>query len=63
MKEGIRSMDRLKLHLEYVREKMIRSGLENGLQSPKTIRLSKQLDQILNQYQKHEKSPLIITKK
>ncbi|WP_096550541.1 aspartyl-phosphate phosphatase Spo0E family protein [Ureibacillus thermosphaericus] len=56
-------MDRLKLHLEYVREKMIRSGLENGLQSPKTIRLSKQLDQILNQYQKHEKSPLIMTKK
>jgi hypothetical protein len=63
MKGGIRGMDRLKLHLEYIRKKMIRSGLENGLQSPKTIRLSKQLDQILNQYQKHEKSPLIITKK
>ncbi|SOB91882.1 stage 0 sporulation regulatory protein [Ureibacillus xyleni] len=36
--------------LEQTRQLMIESGMENGLQNPKTIRLSKQLDRIMNQY-------------
>lgn len=44
----------LERKLEQVRQRMIRSGIENGLQSPKTIRLSKQLDHIMNQYTQPE---------
>lgn len=44
----------LERKLEQVRQRMIRSGIENGLQSPKTIRLSKELDHILNQYTRPE---------
>ncbi|WP_342463129.1 aspartyl-phosphate phosphatase Spo0E family protein [Ureibacillus sp. FSL K6-8385] len=54
-------MEKLLTQLEHVREKMIRSGLENGLQSPKTLRLSRELDQIINQYV--QKSRLFIAKK
>lgn len=36
--------------LEQTRQLMIESGMENGLQNPKTIRLSKRLDQLMNQY-------------
>ncbi|MFP3918719.1 aspartyl-phosphate phosphatase Spo0E family protein [Lysinibacillus telephonicus] len=36
--------------LEQTRQLMIESGIENGLQNPKTIRLSKRLDQLMNQY-------------
>ena len=37
--------------LEITREKMIRSGIENGISNVETIRLSKKLDQLLNDYQ------------
>ncbi|MBO2534381.1 aspartyl-phosphate phosphatase Spo0E family protein [Rummeliibacillus suwonensis] len=37
--------------LEKTREKMIRSGIENGFSNVETIRLSKKLDQLLNAYQ------------
>ncbi|MGG0656833.1 aspartyl-phosphate phosphatase Spo0E family protein [Rummeliibacillus pycnus] len=37
--------------LEKTREKMIRSGIENGFSNVETIRLSKKLDQLLNTYQ------------
>ncbi|MEK4228548.1 aspartyl-phosphate phosphatase Spo0E family protein [Solibacillus sp. FSL H8-0538] len=36
--------------LEFQRHLMIKSGLENGLQSEKTILLSRQLDLIINAY-------------
>ncbi|RUL51850.1 MULTISPECIES: aspartyl-phosphate phosphatase Spo0E family protein [Lysinibacillus] len=35
--------------LEETRQLMIESGMENGLQNPKTIRLSKKLDRLMNQ--------------
>lgn len=44
MEEGILKQ------LELTRELMIRSGIENGLQNAKTIRLSQQLDKLLNIY-------------
>ncbi|RQW75479.1 aspartyl-phosphate phosphatase Spo0E family protein [Lysinibacillus composti] len=31
---------------------MIQSGMKNGLQNPKTIRLSRQLDELMNRYEK-----------
>ena len=37
--------------LEMIRKLMIQSGIENGLQNPKTIRLSRQLDRIMNEYE------------
>jgi len=43
-------MEELLIQLEHLRERMIRSGLEHGLQAPKTVQLSKQLDKIINQY-------------
>ena len=39
--------------LEQKRQMMIESGIVNGLQNPKTIRLSKQLDRLMNQYEGH----------
>lgn len=36
--------------MEQTREMMIRSGVENGLQNANTIRLSRQLDQLMNTY-------------
>ncbi|WP_075617374.1 aspartyl-phosphate phosphatase Spo0E family protein [Paenisporosarcina indica] len=37
--------------LENTREKMIQSALENGFRDVNTIRLSKELDRLLNLYQ------------
>ncbi|CAM5189934.1 Spo0E like sporulation regulatory protein OS=Ureibacillus acetophenoni OX=614649 GN=SAMN05877842_101287 PE=4 SV=1 [Ureibacillus acetophenoni] len=37
--------------LESKRKLMIQSGMENGLQNNKTIRLSRELDRIMNQYE------------
>lgn len=37
--------------LEMKRRLMIQSGIENGLQNPKTIRLSRELDRIMNEYE------------
>ncbi|KOS69669.1 hypothetical protein AEA09_14520 [Lysinibacillus contaminans] len=36
--------------MEQAREMMIRSGVEKGLQNANTIRLSRQLDQLINTY-------------
>nr|WP_232337136.1 aspartyl-phosphate phosphatase Spo0E family protein [Lysinibacillus timonensis] len=44
-------MDKVTLNLlEKKRELMIQSGLKNGLLNFKTIRLSKELDQLMNKY-------------
>ncbi|RKJ35333.1 aspartyl-phosphate phosphatase Spo0E family protein [Butyricicoccus sp. 1XD8-22] len=40
--------------LEQKRKMMIQSGIENGLQNPKTLRLSRQLDKLMNQYDQNE---------
>ncbi len=37
--------------MELKRNLMIKSGIENGLQNPKTIRLSRELDRLMNQYE------------
>ena len=37
--------------VEYTREQMIQSALENGFGDVNTIRLSKKLDRLLNLYQ------------
>lgn len=37
-----------------LREKMIEIGLEEGLTSPNTIKISKELDKLLNQYQQNK---------
>lgn len=47
---GDGEMDKLLLELESIREKMVRAGMKYGLQAPKTIFLSKQFDQVFNQY-------------
>lgn len=36
--------------LEKKRQLMIKSGIEYGLQNPETIRLSKELDRLMNEY-------------
>ena len=38
--------------LEVLREKMIKTGLEQGLQNTETIKISKQLDDLLNEYER-----------
>ncbi len=49
-KEGF-FVDKVTLNLlEKKRELMIQSGLKNGLLNFKTIRLSKELDQLMNKY-------------
>lgn len=45
-------MENLLRKLEHTRELMIQSGIKNGLQNPKTIRLSQQLDRLMNRYEK-----------
>ncbi len=37
--------------IELIRMKMIQSGIQRGLDDKKTVRLSEQLDQILNKYE------------
>lgn len=37
--------------LEKTRQLMIKSGVENGLQNPETIRLSKKLDRLMNEFE------------
>ncbi|MCM3386578.1 aspartyl-phosphate phosphatase Spo0E family protein [Ureibacillus chungkukjangi] len=36
--------------LEKKRQLMIQTGIEYGLQNPKTIRISKELDRLMNEY-------------
>ena len=38
-------------NLEVTREKMIKSALEKGLSNSETIKLSKELDHLLNEFQ------------
>ena len=42
--------DKLLRKLEQTRRLMIQSGIEHGLQNPKTIALSKRLDKLMNKY-------------
>lgn len=37
--------------VEYTREKMIQSATENGVSNQETIRLSEELDKLLNEFQ------------
>ena len=37
--------------IELKRQLMIQSGMEHGLQSQKTLQLSKQVDQLMNQFE------------
>lgn len=43
--------------LEVLREKMIKTGLEQGLQNMETIKISKQLDDLLNEYERLQEPP------
>lgn len=43
--------------MEKTRALMIQSGIKNGLHSLKTIRLSRKLDQLHNQYNKEQGYP------
>ena len=46
--------------LEVKRQMMIKSGLENGLQSQKTINLSRQVDQLMNAFDEQQYNKMII---
>ena len=46
--------------LEMKRQMMIKSGLENGLQSQKTINLSRQVDQLMNAFDEQQYDKMII---
>lgn len=37
--------------LEKKRQLMIQTGIEHGLQNPKTIRISKELDELMNEFE------------
>ena len=41
----------LLIELELKRQLMIKSGIENGLQSYKTLQLSKQVDRLMNAFE------------
>lgn len=43
--------------IEKLRELMIQSAMENGFQSTKTLRLSKRVDELHNQYNKEQGYP------
>ncbi|WP_253896162.1 aspartyl-phosphate phosphatase Spo0E family protein [Solibacillus sp. R5-41] len=52
--------DAILIALEAKRQLMIKSGIENGLQSIETINLSKQVDRLINAFeeqQQHENTP------
>lgn len=42
--------------VELLREKMIKMGMEHGLQDAETIKISRQLDELLNEYANFEKA-------
>ncbi len=54
-KGGTKVEEGILKQLERTRELMIRSGIENGLRNAKTIRLSRQLDRLMNKYAKQQK--------
>ncbi|MCM3358981.1 MULTISPECIES: aspartyl-phosphate phosphatase Spo0E family protein [unclassified Psychrobacillus] len=43
-------MESILKRLEYTREKMIQSAIENGVTNRETIRLSEELDHLLNEF-------------
>ena len=46
--------------IEVKRQMMIKSGLENGLQSQKTINLSRQVDQLMNAFDEKQYDKMMI---
>lgn len=42
--------------VELLREKMIETGMKYGLQNDETIKISRQLDKLLNEYANFEKA-------
>ena len=45
-------------NVEILRNAMIKSGIENGLNHPTTIKLSQKLDKLLNEYLITNSSPI-----
>lgn len=45
--------------VEKLREKMIQSGLRHGLNDDETIRISRQLDKLLNSYDNFQNTELV----
>ena len=43
-------MESIIKRLEYTREKMIQSAIENGVTNRETIRLSEEIDHLLNEF-------------
>ncbi|MGN7477147.1 Spo0E family sporulation regulatory protein-aspartic acid phosphatase [Solibacillus silvestris] len=50
----------LLIEIELKRKQMIQSGLENGLQSDKTLQLSKQVDRLINAFDQSQSAKSII---
>ncbi|MFD2639098.1 aspartyl-phosphate phosphatase Spo0E family protein [Piscibacillus salipiscarius] len=48
---NIRQKEQLYQNIKQLRESMIDSGLTKGLHDPETVRLSQELDRLLNQYE------------
>ncbi|WP_445326924.1 Spo0E family sporulation regulatory protein-aspartic acid phosphatase [Solibacillus sp. FSL R7-0682] len=46
--------DALLIELELMRQLMIKSGIENGLRSQKTLQLSKQVDRLMNAFEERQ---------
>lgn len=42
--------------VELLREKMIKTGMEQGLQNAETLKISRQIDALLNEYAHFEKN-------
>ena len=48
-----RMLESILNQMEYTREKMIQSAVENGVANRETIRLSEELDRLLNEFHCH----------
>ena len=59
--DEVRLDDGLLQQIESTRKLMIQSGIENGLHSRKTLRLSKQVDYLMNKFNQYYQNNLIIT--
>ncbi|MFQ3546081.1 aspartyl-phosphate phosphatase Spo0E family protein [Halobacillus rhizosphaerae] len=52
---GMTKRDPLKVKIEDLREKMTRVAIQNGFSSPESVRISQELDELLNRYQMKKK--------
>ena len=58
--DEVRLDDGLLQQIEFTRQLMIQSGIENGLHSHKTLSLSKKVDYLMNKFNQCYHSDLII---